>query len=327
MQTPFRRAKTCITLLLITEVLIGVLILAVTAYYHKLFTDYLSQIESRLVYGYLFGVYMFGAQLAVIFLCSILMWRRLWKRRCTPNVRLLLDVWLFYTCVIIAAGFGCVWVIYRGVEVLENTAETSLIRGIDMYYWSPEWKLLWDGLQWDKECCGVRSYKDWANADWMPRREANSSTSLLTPHTCCKRSCENCFTDIVPGAGQSSVHGNFRQQPFPFTVESINENGCLPVFSRTVWNYLYILLGLWICALKFLILICCLTKYILTRQNLGDGCTNTGLTDDHGYPLVVVKYPPNVRCVTIGEDDLASDYAPEVKYCNCSELDDEQCDY
>ncbi|KAH8333963.1 hypothetical protein KR059_004809 [Drosophila kikkawai] len=328
MQQPFRRVNIYVTLLLITEALIGVLMLAVTTYYHKLFTGYLSQIECRLVYGYLFGVYMFGAQLAVIFLCSILMWRRLWKRRCTPNVRLLLDVWLFYSCVIIAAGFGCVWIIYRGVDVLENAAETSLIRGIDMYYSCPEWKLLWDSLQWDKQCCGVHSYKDWANADWMPRREDNCTSSVLAPYTCCKRSCESCFNHFLPGAGQSSGYGSGRQQPFPpLAVSSINVDGCLPVFSRAVWNYLYILLGLWVMALKFLITICCLTKYILTKQNLGNGCSNMGLTDDDGYPLVVVKYPPNVRCVTISEDDLASDNAPEVKYCNCSELDDEQHDY
>ncbi|KAH8248864.1 hypothetical protein KR032_003905 [Drosophila birchii] len=320
MQQPFRRANIYIALLLITEALIGVVILAVTAYYHKLLTGYLSEIQCRLIYGYLFGVYMFGIQLAVIFLCSILMWRRLWKRRCTPNVRLLLDVWLFYSCVIIAAGFGCVWVIYRGVDVLENAAQTSLIRGIDMYYSSPEWKLLWDGLQWDKECCGVKSYKDWANADWMPRREGNRSFSILAPYTCCKRSCENCF-NFLPGVGH-------RWQAFPpLTVESINMNGCLPVFGRALWSYLYILLGLWVLALKFLIIICCLTKYILTRQNLGDGCYSNGYSDDDGYPLVVVKYPANVRCVTIGEEDLASDNAPEVNYCNCSELDDEQCGY
>ncbi|KAH8242044.1 hypothetical protein KR038_011376 [Drosophila bunnanda] len=326
MQQPFRRANIYITLLLITEALIGVSILAVTAYYHKLITSYLSEIQCGLVYGYLFGVYMFGAQLAVIFLCSILMWRRLWKRRCTPNVRLLLDLWLFYSCVIIAAGFGCVWIIYRGVDVLENAAETSLIEGIDMYYSSPEWKLLWDGLQWDKECCGVRSYKDWANADWMPKRDVNCSSSILAPYTCCKRSCESCFNHFLPGAGQSVVSIRQHQYP-PLTVDSINMNGCLPVFDRAVWNYLYILLGFWVLALKFLIMLCCLTKYILARQNVGDGCYNNGLTDDDGYPLVVVKYPPNVRCVTISEEDLASDNAPEGKYCNCSELDDDQCDY
>ncbi|KAH8356236.1 hypothetical protein KR200_002554 [Drosophila serrata] len=342
MQQPFRRAHVYITLLLITEALIGVFILAATGYYHKLLTGYLSGIECRLVYGYLFGVYMFGAQLAVIFLCSILMWRRLWKRRCTPNIRLLLDVWLFYSCVIIAAGFGCVWIIYRGVDVLENAAETALARGIDMYYSSPEWKLLWDGLQWDKECCGVHTYRDWANADWMPRRDANSSFSILAPYTCCKRSCENCF-NYVPGKGHTFVTGRQKQ----LTVDSINMNGCLPVFGRAVWSYLYILLGFWVLALKFLVSIsqsnritcnygiyfffkitlCCLTKYILTRQNMGDGCYNSGLTDDDGYPLVVVKYPPNVRCVTISEEDLASDNGPDVKYCNCSEMDDEQCGY
>lgn len=58
---------------------------------------------------------------------------------------------------------------------------------------------------------------------------------------------------------------------------------------------------------------------------MGDGC-DVGLTDEEGRPLVMVKYPRNVRCITIGEDDLASDMAPEATYCNCEE-GVETCDY
>nr|ABY55466.1 Tsp33B [Drosophila mauritiana] len=326
MRQPFRRASIYLHLLLITEAVIGLLILVVTAYYHTVLSGYLSEIECRLVYGYLFGIYVFGAQVVVTFLCSIAMWRRIWRRRCTPNIRLLLSVWAFYSCVIIASGFGCIWNLYRGVDVLENAADTSLTRGIDMYYSCPEWKLLWDGLQWHKECCGVHGYKDWMNAEWMPRRENNCTSMVLAPFACCKRSCDSCFNNFLPGEGQS-IGGNSRQ-PFPaLTVDSINANGCLPAFVGAVWNCFYILMALWVLALKFLIVLCCMTKFIVHRQNEGDGCDNVGLTDDDGHPLVVVKYPCNVRCVTIAEDDLVSDNVPDVNYCNCTEMDDEPCGY
>lgn len=35
-------------------------------------------------------------------------------------------------------------------------------------------------------------------------------------------------------------------------------------------------------------MLCCISKYILNRQNQGDGCDNVGLSDDDGHPLVVV---------------------------------------
>lgn len=248
MRQPFRRASLYVTLLLITEAVIGFLFLVISAYYHILLTRYLDEIETRLVFGYVFGLYMYGAQLVVTFLVSISMWRRLWRRRCTPNVHLILAVWLFYSCVIIASGFGCVWNLYRGVEVLESAAETSLLRGIDLYYSCPEWKLLWDGLQWHKECCGVHDYKDWMNADWMPHQADNCSLTILAPYACCKRSCESCYNNYSPVGGISDG------RPMPsLTVESINTNGCLPIFNGAVTNFVYILLALWALSLKFLV--------------------------------------------------------------------------
>ncbi|XP_030383221.1 CD63 antigen [Scaptodrosophila lebanonensis] len=327
MREPFRKASVYITLLLILEAVIGLVIVIVTAIYQSLLTGYLAETESRMLYGFLFNIYIFGIQLIVTFLCSNSMWNRLWCRRCTPNVRLLLTVWLFYLCVIIASGVAAVWNFYRSVDVLESAAENSLIRGIDMYYSCPEWKLLWDGLQMRRQCCGVRTYKDWMNADWMPRPDDNCTDiagSVLAPYACCKRDSDRCFANYMPGSEEIS-HTNSRQ-PFPtLSVEYINTNGCLPVYSDTLWRYIYILLVLAMLSLKVLILLCCMTKYILHRQNVGDGCDNVGLTDEEGRPLVVVKYPCNVRCITIGEDDLASDMAPDVNYCNCEEPTEDRC--
>ncbi|XP_033248910.1 tetraspanin-15 [Drosophila miranda] len=331
MRQPFRNASIYIILLLVIEAVIGVLLITVTAYYHLALTGYLSEIECRMVHGYLLNIYIFGAQLILTFLCSLSMWRRLWKRRSTPNIQLLLSIWLFYSCIIVGSGLATVWNVYRSAEVFENGAETSLIRGIDMYYSCPEWKLLWDGLQLRKECCGVHSYKDWMNADWMPQLEGNDScstaggtTAILAPYTCCKRGSQSITSqDTLVGEQQ----GNSRQ-PFPsFTLNSIHTNGCLPVFTKALWRFLYIMLGLGLLSLKFLVMLCFLTKFILQRQNESDGCDNVALTDDDGYPLVVVKYPSNVRCLVIGEDDLASDVAPDVHFCHCDDLTEDDCEH
>ncbi|SPP82230.1 tetraspanin-15 [Drosophila guanche] len=327
MRQPLRNASVYITLLLVIEAIIGLLLITVTAYYHAIITGYLSEIECRSVHGYLLNIYIFGAQLVLTFLCSLSMWRRLWKRRCTPNIQLLLSIWLFYSCIIVASGLASVWNVYRSGKVFENGAETSLIRGIDMYYSCPEWKLLWDGLQLHEECCGVHSYKDWMNADWMPQQEDNDNCStpsgsngILAPYTCCKRGCESSTNPDM---------SSDEQQPFPsFSLDSIHTNGCLAVFCKALWRLLYTQLGLALLSLKFLIMLCFLTKFIVQRQNESDAsCDNLGLTDDDGYPLVVVKYPSNVRCLVIGDEDLASDLAPDAHYCNCDDSAEDDCEH
>lgn len=73
------------------------------------------------------------------------------------------------------------------------------------------------------------------------------------------------------------------------------------------------------------IFMCCLTKFILQRQNTGDSSENAGFTDEEGRPLVMVKYPRSVRCVFVNEDDMASDMAPDGVYCNCQEGDAHEC--
>ncbi|KAH8418756.1 hypothetical protein KR222_000412 [Zaprionus bogoriensis] len=328
MRQPFRKASVYIALLLILEVLVGLVIIIVTAIYQAILSNYLDDIEYRLVLSFLVNVYIFGAQLVVTFLCSLSLWNRLWKRRCTPNVRLMVSIWLFYSCVIIVSGFGTVWNLYYSMDVLENSAETSLLRGIDEYYSSPEWKLFWDGLQIRKQCCGVNSYKDWMDAEWMPKARCGltggNSKSVLAPIACSKKHAIHNIPNYMLIADDFSQR-HAKRTLFPtLTIDKINVNGCLPIYTDAMWRYFYILLLLVLCALKFLIFICCFTKYILQRQNVGDG-GDAGLTDEEGRPLVMVKYPRNVRCVVIGEEDLASDIVPD--YCSCDEDKGEAYEY
>ncbi|EDW03686.1 uncharacterized protein LOC6561833 [Drosophila grimshawi] len=323
MRQPFRKASVYIALLLIFQAITGLLIIIVTGLYQSILSSYLEDIERCLLISYLFHFYIFGVQLIVTFLCSLSMWNRLWRRRCTPNVRLMISIWLFYSCVIIASGFGSVWNLYHNIDVLEDSAANSLLSGIDEYYTTPKRKLLWDALQLRKECCGVYSYKDWMDADWMPKQtDASSqcrSRTVLAPIACSKRSAESSYLQDLSSKDRSAMPS--------LSVDSIYTNGCLAGFSAALWRYFYILLFLVLMALKFLIFICCFTKYVLQRQNTGDGCDNGGLIDEEGHPLVMVKYPRNVRCVIIGEDDLASDVAPD-SFCNCEEAGaGETCDY
>lgn len=257
MHQPFRKASVYVCLLLILEALTGLVIIITTAVYQSILSSYLDDIEYRMVVSYFVNVYIFGAQLVVTFICSISLWNRLWKRRCTPNVRLMVALWLFYSCVIIASGFGTTWNIYYNMDVLENAAETSLLRGIDEYYSSPDWKLLWDGLQIRKQCCGVNSYKDWMEADWMPCTQKHGGEKcdkpILAPIACTKKSAEPNIPNYML-TGEDYARKNTKRTMFPkLTLDMINANGCLPIFMSVIWRYFYILLFLVLIALKFLV--------------------------------------------------------------------------
>lgn len=250
MRQPFHKASVYVAFLLILEAITGFVIIIVTGIYQMILSSFLGDIDQRLLLSYLVNIYVFGAQLIVTFLCSLSLWNRLWKRRCTPNVRLMISVWLFYSCVLITSGFGTVWNLYHNIDVLENSAEGSLLRGIDEYYSSPEWKLLWDGLQLRKQCCGVYNYKDWMNAEWMPLQLVNNSWRnrvVLAPIACSKRNCVSKFVS-------HEDYGQSKRMPVPsLTIDSINTAGCLSLFSQGLMRYFYIMLALALMALKFLV--------------------------------------------------------------------------
>ncbi|XP_039952667.1 uncharacterized protein LOC126767266 [Bactrocera neohumeralis] len=300
MQEPFGRARVYLTMLLLSEIFLGLAIIIVTAIYQRILGAYMADVERKMLGGQFFNTYILGFQLMVVYACSIAMWSSLWSRRCSPNVNLLLNLWMFFCFVVVFCGFGTIWSLITCADALENTAEMSLLKGIDLYYTCPEWKLLWDGLQYHKECCGVHSYKDWMKASWMPAEatqcQSASSETALAPYACCKHTCATCFENYIPRTDNSRI-------PY-LTLSQINTEGCLPLFTNKMWEILYVLIALVLIAFKLDLLICCLAKYIIRKQAEIDCCTcdNDACDDDDGRPMVVVKCP-TTRCVKFDGDE------------------------
>ncbi|XP_037950549.1 uncharacterized protein LOC119681435 [Teleopsis dalmanni] len=329
MREPFCRARVYVTTILIAEVLLGILIVALTLIYHRILGGYLGEKECKLLTGQLFNTYLLGTQLIITYFFSIFMWRRLWKRKYTPNVELLLHLWIFFTFLIVFCGFGSIYSLFSCADSLENLAETSLLKGIDLYYTCPEWKLMWDSLQYYKECCGVHSYKDWMKASWMPQElqtsdqgscSGISKDTILAPYACCKHDCSTCYQNYVPHPGSGG------EIP-ALSIGQINTYGCLPIFANNMWRILYTLLGLMIVAFKLDIILCCMTKYIIRNQCMDD-CDGPDNYADDDQNLVVVKCPPNVRCLLLDEVDGNSNKCcgnniPEIKVIDS----EQQCQF
>lgn len=156
-----------INLLLILEICLGLALIALTWYYQRLLATFLTETEDKMLTSKFFIVYILGFQLMASFFCGMSMWASVWPRRYSENIQLLLSMWLIFCFLIVSCGCATIWTLWTSIDTMTEGAEIILLKGIDIYYMDPEWKLLWDKMQYTKECCGVFNYQDWMNATWM----------------------------------------------------------------------------------------------------------------------------------------------------------------
>lgn len=171
MREPIIHTRYIYNILFIIEVILGAAIIFVTVLYQNILNAFMVSLEQKILMAKFFNTYVLGFQLIACYLCSLSMWRRLWCRRYTATLEILLGIWLFFCFLIIVSGIATTWSVLYSADSLVNTAELMLFQGIDLYYENPEWKLLWDQLQYNEQCCGVKSYKDWMSAKWMPKHK------------------------------------------------------------------------------------------------------------------------------------------------------------
>lgn len=156
-----------INLLLTLQVCLGISLIAVTICYQHFLGTFLTDVESKILTTKFFNTYIFGFQLIAAYACSASMWHYIWHRRYSHNIQILLKVWLFFCFLMAICGCATIWSLLTCADSITESAEVILYKGIDIYYMNPEWKLLWDNLQYTKQCCGVNGYQDWMQASWM----------------------------------------------------------------------------------------------------------------------------------------------------------------
>uniref|UniRef100_A0A1A9W450 Tetraspanin n=1 Tax=Glossina brevipalpis TaxID=37001 RepID=A0A1A9W450_9MUSC len=362
MREPLPKLRLVINFLLMLEVLLGIAIILVTAFYQSVLDSFMVQVDRKMLAAKFFNTYLLGFQLIASYLCSISMWRLVWRRRYSQTIEILLSVWLFFCFLIVLCGLGTIWSLVNSSDALENSAEIMLFYGIDLYYMMPEWKLLWDQLQYSHECCGVHGYQDWAHANWMPKDYSSSGQDkfgiiirsrtkrsidrysdydydqceevttectettvtattvpplitttppvqtvqpvqavqesdegqTLAPYACCKHESTTCYQNYMPRSENS---------PIPhLNLTDINIGGCLAIFSTYMYVMLNILLVLMLIAIVVDLLICCFTKYLMFVSAKDCQIANKDpYYDDEGNALVIVRCPPNVKCITMEE--------------------------
>ncbi|KAM7352135.1 tetraspanin 33B [Cochliomyia hominivorax] len=345
-----------INFLLIVQICLGIAIIAFAWFHQKLLATFLTETEQTMLSSKFFNAYILGFQLSVSFLCALIMWSNIWTRRYSENIELLLRVWLIFCFLIVICGGAIIWSLYNSADTLAEGAEIILLKGIDNYYMNPEWKLLWDKLQYTKECCGVHNYMDWMHAEWIheddlmdtqqyeqdvydvseciplyldldvnDREETiKQQPQILAPYACCKRDSKFCYENYVPRKKKSVRSPNNLPH---LNLTDINTQGCFPLFTKHLKVALDTLFLLILIAVVVNIILCCLTKYLMAtnytrsyREFYNDMC----MYDDEGNALVVIKCPPKVKCITLEEPNTFSgsdipNLVSSADMCQCCE--------
>lgn len=169
MREPFRKFRLILAILLMSEIFLGLAIILMTAACQYLLGSFVIQGQSEALSYKFLNCYLVGFQLFAIYTCSVSMWKSVWLRRYSTSIKLLLRIWLFFCIIIILCGCATIWSMFSSLDAITENVAIMLLRGIDVYYMNPEWKLLWDQLQYSHKCCGVNEYLDWMHASWMPQ--------------------------------------------------------------------------------------------------------------------------------------------------------------
>lgn len=222
-------------ILIVLQICIGLAVLLTGQYYKLVLGRYLPAEEQSEIHLKLCLVQLHAVHIIVSYCCGIPITRRC--RADTKSLKTLLNVWSICVLIVSFDGGFMHWMWRETSQNLERTVEQALHKGLQSYYADAEWRLLWDGFQYNEQCCGVGGFRDWQS--WLNVAQIASqgyvqsdedSFISLTPYSCCKSDAK-CY------------NGEFRSKRFSdvwmripsVNVTAINQDGCMKVFQNRLF--------------------------------------------------------------------------------------------
>lgn len=221
--------------LIILQICIGLVVVVTGQYYKIVLGRYLPAEEQSEIYLKLLLVQLHGVHIIASYGCGIPIARRFSID--TNNLKTLIHVWIICVLIVSFDGGFMHWMWREACTNLERTVERALYKGLESYYADAEWRLLWDGFQYNEQCCGVGGFRDWQSrlnvaqsaTQGFVQSDGDSFISL-TPYSCCK-SDANCYN----GDFKSKRFTNVWMRIPSVNVTAINQDGCLKVFQHRIY--------------------------------------------------------------------------------------------
>lgn len=166
-------------ILISLQIVFGTLILIICESIKYSLLNYIPATQQNQLNIILFIVEMFGLHLIVFHICGIPLAIKCARESYTEHLSLLIKFWNAIVLVTCIEGIISSIVCGKSMHYVRESIESSLYTGIDVYHTDTSWRLLWDYLQINQQCCGIRSYKDWKTVTWTEVESSNHENKFV----------------------------------------------------------------------------------------------------------------------------------------------------
>lgn len=166
-------------ILISLQIFFGAIILIICESIKYSLLNYLHAIQQNQLTIILFIVEMFGLHLIIFHICGIPLAKKCARESFTEHLSLLIKFWNAVVLVTSIEGIISSVVCSKSMHYVHESIESSLYMGLDAYLSDTSWRLLWDYLQINLQCCGIRSYKDWIAVSWTECESSNQKKEYV----------------------------------------------------------------------------------------------------------------------------------------------------
>ncbi|KAF7285860.1 photoreceptor outer segment membrane glycoprotein 2-like [Rhynchophorus ferrugineus] len=228
----------------IFEILIGSMFVGVSIYVCVYISPMILTEKAEI--NFVFVVYaLFGFNIVTNWLIGIRICCKCFSQAHKKSTRSLLLLWYFagtntVIMLIIIANLS-----KKTNRHIEKSMKNSIQSGMKNYLYDMDIKETIDTIQYNLECCGYDSYKDWHQIEWMDKTIINSGSKQVDelrydknklylpviPWSCCKIQYPmQCFHDPI----QQTAFTNLWVDAPETVADSINTKGCVEKMKGSI---------------------------------------------------------------------------------------------
>lgn len=155
-----------LVLLNVLQITIGFGMLFLEEYIKHLLTQHMLEAERTQTYIIMLLSQVYCMQVIVLYYFGLPVASKCNTDVYTHHLTFFMKIWLALGFVCAIEGILIALTLYRTSRDLSEFLELELFKGVEAYYLDPEWRLIWDTVQYHENCCGVFDYRDWKNC-WL----------------------------------------------------------------------------------------------------------------------------------------------------------------
>lgn len=150
-----------IALFIFLQVSFAIGIIIAEEYIKYLLTQHLLNASQTQTYTILLLAQALSIQFVILYCYGLSVAAKCNQDVYTPHLASLFKLWIIFGFVSNCEGLFLAVILGQTSKNLPVLLELELNEGLEEYYFNPEWRLIWDNIQFHEKCCGVYDYKDW----------------------------------------------------------------------------------------------------------------------------------------------------------------------